>query len=312
MPRVTAVVPNWNGRHLLDMVIGSLDRQTVRAERVVVVDDGSTDGSAEHLRAAWPDVEIVALERNVGFAAAANRGIERAVGDFVALINTDVELDARWLENMAAALGERADCGSVACKLVDWRRRDVLDGAGDTLRWSGVADRRGHGRRDDGRYDRPGPVFSACAAAALYRREALDDVGGFDERYFAYQEDVDWGFRAQLRGWRCEYVPTAVAFHMGSATTAESAYFHTLMLRNGVWTMLKNAPGGALARYGPLIVANQLVGLRASRRRGLARAHVAAWPQAAAGLPYVLRERRRIQAGRRVNRRYLETLIPSR
>ena len=156
-------------------------------------------------------MRVVALERNRGFAAAVNVGIERSDAEYVALVNNDVELEPHWLEIVVAALDRDPGVGSVASKLLEWSRRNVLDGAGDLVGWDGYCVRRGKGERDRGQYDRSPRVLSACAAAALYRRRALDDVGPFDESFFAYIEDVDWGLRAQLAGWDCVYEGTAVA-----------------------------------------------------------------------------------------------------
>jgi GT2 family glycosyltransferase len=191
--------------------------------------------------------------------------------------------------------------------------RTVIDATGDTLRWSGIALQRGQGERDVGQYDRPERVFSACAGAALYRRSAFETVGMFDEAFFAYLEDVDWGFRAQLAGLGCAYVPTAIAYHVGSATTRREgkpdAFFYGLPRRNNVWMVLKNYPASALARSAPMLLVNHAGLVYVAVRDGMARAHWRALWAAARGLPRVWQQRRAIQAGRRVGRRELAPLI---
>ena len=310
---VSVVIPTWNGRAMLDLALDSLDRQSLTPLEVIVVDNGSTDGTVEHLRERRPEVEVVALAENAGFAAGVNRGLERARGEYVALVNNDVELHPDCLRELAAALERDAGAASAASKMLRFDDRSVIDATGDTLRWSGVALQRGQGERDTGQYDRPERVFSACAGAALYRRSAFAAVGMFDEAFFAYLEDVDWGFRAQLAGHGCAYVPTAIAYHVGSASTRREGkpdpFFYGLPRRNDVWLVLKNYPAGALLRAAPLLLVNHAGLVYVAIRDGMARAHFAALRAAVAGLPRVLRQRRAIQAARRVGRRELDPLI---
>jgi GT2 family glycosyltransferase len=215
-----AVVPNWNGRRWLDGCLGAIAAQERAFDEVVVVDGGSTDGSLEALARDWPEVRVVALGRNLGFAAAANRGVAATACEAVALVNTDVELAPDWLARTAAALEADARAAAVACKMVSLREAALLDDCGDVLRRDGVCEQRGHGRPDDGRWDAPGEVFSACAGAALYRRAPFDAAGGFDERFFSYLEDVDLGLRLRVAGWRCRYEP-AVARHWGAGSAGQ-------------------------------------------------------------------------------------------
>jgi hypothetical protein len=219
--KTAAVVPNHDGRRWLDGCLGALAAQTRSFDEILVVDDGSTDGSPEALARDWPAVRVLALERNQGFAAAANHGLAAVAPDCdaVALVNTDVELAPDWLARVAAALEADPGAAAVACKMVSLRAPGVLDDCGDVLRRDGVCEQRGHGRADDGRWDAPGEVFSACAGAALYRRAAVAAVGGFDARLFAYLEDVDLGLRLRLAGWRCRYEP-ALARHWGGGSAA--------------------------------------------------------------------------------------------
>jgi GT2 family glycosyltransferase len=310
---VSVVIPTWNGRALLDVALASLERQTLAADEVIVVDNGSSDGTVEHVRSRWPSVTLVALPTNTGFAAAANRGIDRASGEVVALINNDIELHPDFLRELVGALEVDPGVASAAAKMLRFDDRAVIDAAGDTLRWSGIALQRGQGEADHGQYDAPGRVFSACAGAAAYRRSAFEEVGSFDEAFFAYLEDVDWGFRAQLAGWGCAYVPGAVAYHVGSASPRRAGrpdpFFYGLPRRNNVWMVLKSFPAGALLRYAPLVLVQHAWLLYVAVRDGMARAHLSALGAAARGLPRVLRQRRAIQRARRVGRRELEPLI---
>jgi GT2 family glycosyltransferase len=218
---VTVVIPAWNGERWLPGLFESLAAQTLAPEEIIVVDNGSGDGTLDWLRREAPHVRVLAQGRNTGFAMAANRGLLAARTEFVALVNTDVVLAADWLELMAARLEAEPGCASVACKMVRLGDRSVLDDCGDVLRRDGVCEQRGHGWTDDGRWDEPGYVFGACAGAALYRRAAVREAGAFDERFFSYLEDVDLALRLQMGGWRCAYEPRAVAEHAGGGSAGE-------------------------------------------------------------------------------------------
>jgi hypothetical protein len=291
--RVAAVVPNWNGRRWLDGCLGSLAEQSRPFDEIVVVDNGSTDGSREALARDWPAARVVALERNQGFAAAANRGVAASGADAVALVNTDVELAGDWLERTLAALAADERAAAVATKMVSLRDPGVLDDCGDVLRRDGVCEQRGHGRADDGRWDEPGEVFSACAGAALYRRAALDAVGGFDERLFAYLEDVDLGLRLRLAGWRCRYEP-AVARHWGGATAAHLERPAAAWVERN--TLLVCARAFPWRWWLGPVAYRQLAWLVAAARGGRLRAFLRGAAAALPALPAFLRERRALRA----------------
>lgn len=309
-PPVDVVVLNYNGMHLLEAMSPSVEGQTYDNVNLIVVDNGSTDGSAEYLREHWPAADILALPENVGVAAALNRGVERGEAPYVALLNNDIELGAEWLAELVEALEQHPEAGSAVGKLLNFSERDVIDGAGDEIMWSGASTRRGHGERDHGQYDAPTTIFSASGAASLYRREAFDAVGLFDEDFYAYLEDVDWGFRAQLAGFTCRYVPTAVGYHMGSATTQRNAAFYRFFLhRNLIALVAKNFPASSLARHSGKVLVYLLVQSLASVSDGFVREHLRGWREAARALPTTLRKRRAIQGTRKVDPAYLESLV---
>jgi GT2 family glycosyltransferase len=295
--RVCVVIPTWNGRELLDGALASFGEQRFEDVSVVVVDNGSTDGTAEHVRTAHPGVELVALEGNRGFAAAVNAGIAACAAEYVALLNNDMELDPAWLAELVAALDGDPGAGSAAGKLRMLHEPGLLDGAGDLVTWYGATWRRGHGEPDRGQYDEPGVVASPCAGAALYRRRALEEVGAFDERFFAYLEDADWGLRAQLAGWRCLWVPSAVAYHLGGATSRRMGDLETeLIARNTLALVLKSFPAGRLLAWSPLILGYQAYTLAQAVRRGSWRAVIRGWVGALHHLPGTLRARRDVRA----------------
>ena len=295
MPRrVTALVPNYNGRELLATVIGSLLAQTYPDLEIVVVDDGSTDGSAALVEATWSGrVRVLHSHHHPrGFASTVNRGLVATESEYVALINSDVELAPRWVATLVATLDADPSAASATGKTLMADDRGRIDGAGNMMRWSGAAERRGHGEPDAGQYDEPGPVISACAGYALYRRSALAEVGAFDEAFGAYYEDVDWGLRAQLQGFGCRYEPAAVAYHVGGATYGESPRLVRLQRRNQLQMIARSYPGSVLVRRAPQILAGQAILLyRAWRTGGLA-PYLLGVLDAALALPSALRARR--------------------
>ena len=311
MARVVVVIPTWNGRELLAGALATLGAQDFGDFRVVVVDNGSDDGTADWLSASHPDVEVVGLPRNVGFAPAVNAGIAAARdAEYVALLNNDMEVAPRWLGELVAALDAHPDAGSATSKLLIASSPELLDGAGDLVTWYAATWRRGHGEADRGQYDTPGEIASACAGAALYRRAALDDVGGFEESFFAYLEDTDWGLRAQLRGWACRWVPSSVAVHLGGATSRRMGDLETrLVTRNALALALRCFPARRLAAWAPVVVAFQLYALVMALREGRARAVLGGWREAAARLPATLQARRAIQSRRCVPLERLDAVV---
>jgi GT2 family glycosyltransferase len=302
---VSVVIPNWNGRRWLPGCLGSLSAQTMAAHEFIVVDNGSADGSLAYLRAEHPQTHVVALDRNTGFAHAANRGLAAATGELVALINTDVVLEPDWLERMAGALSADPGAASAACKMLQLDDPGVVYDAGDVLRRDGACEQRGRFGADDGRWDIPGEVFGACAGAALYRRAAVTAVGGFDERYFAYLEDVDLALRLRLAGWSCRYEP-AVAGHAGAGSSLGLAgVVEHLVTRNTVVLIAKAFP----LRWLPLVTYRQAGwALHALRERRL-HAHLRALAAGLGMIPGVLGERGRLRAGARVP---IDAVVPSR
>jgi GT2 family glycosyltransferase len=301
-PRLTIVIPNWNGERFLSLCLASLRRQTLGAFETILVDNASSDGSIGLVRRDFPEVRVISMRENRGFSAAANAGIEASTTEYVALLNNDTEVDPGWLQALLRAADEHPEAGLFASKLVDFYDRRVLDGAGDALRLSGLPYRLGHGEVDRGQFDHPGYVFSACAAAAMYRREMLDDVGLFDEDFVSYCEDGDLSFRAQLAGYRCLYVPDALVYHMGSASTGKrSATATRLGTRNSLSLLVKNLPISAVPHILPFFVPGQLARLLTAAVTGALRAHLEGLAGAWQYLPLMLKKRREIQGRKRVS-----------
>lgn len=307
-PRLTVTIPNYNGRPLLEEMLPSLERQTLKGFEIVVVDDCSEDDSLAYLAAHWPQVQVVRQQQRCGVSAAMNACLKAADSELVGLFNNDMELDPSCLAELIGELDRHPGVGSVTPKMLDFTDRGVLDGAGDLLTWRGGGRRRGHGDQDVGQYDAPEEVFGPCGGAALYRRSVLEAVGGFDEDYFAYYEDIDWAFRAQLAGVPCRYVPTAVLYHRGSATlgrgmTDSNGY---LLWRNPVWLIVKCYPLPALIRHAPSLLRGQAGNLYCALRERRLRAWMRAIGDALIGLPAALRKRRKVQRARAISVAQLE------
>jgi GT2 family glycosyltransferase len=307
-PDLTVAIPNYNGRALLEEMLLSLERQTLKPSSIVVVDDCSDDDSVEYLGTHWPAVRIVRLAARGGVTAALNACLDAAEGELVGLFNNDMELAPDCLAELVAELARHPQIGSVTPKMLDFAERSTLDGAGDLLNWRGGGRRRGHEESDLGQYDRAEEVFGPCGGAALYRRAALDVVGGFDEAYFTYYEDIDWAFRAQLLGLRCRYVPTAVLFHRGSATLGRgmSDFNGYHLWRNPIWMVAKCYPTGAMLRHAPALLRGQAGNFFVALRERKPHVWARAMRDAVLGLPLALRKRRDIQRTRVVSLAELE------
>jgi GT2 family glycosyltransferase len=310
-PRVTLAILNYDGRELLDVVMPSvLALRGVESARVMVIDNGSSDGSPAYVHERWPTVEVIEIPANIGVAAALNRALVASDSELVALLNNDIELEPEWLAELSRALDSHPEAASACGKLLRFHDRSTIDAAGDLMLWSGAVINRGHGMRDEGQFDTAQAVFAPGAGAALYRRHAFEVVGAFDESFFAYLEDVDWGVRAQLAGLTSRYVPSAVGYHMGGATTRRrKGFYGRLQRRNTLLLVAKDFPVDALLRNGWKIAANQLLSLAASVRDGMLREQLRAWVDVTARLPGALRARRVIQGSRVASTRELNAAI---
>ena len=303
------LVAHNSGRYL-EQVAGALARLTLKPRRVTIVDNASSDGAVESLSERYPELQVLRPGGNVGFAAANNEGARAAADcDWIALLNPDAFPEPDWLAELVAASRRHPDCSLIGSRLVQAEAPGRLDGTGDVYHVSGLAWRRDHRRPADAGAAE-GEVFSVCAAAAMYRRDAFLPAGGFDERFFCYFEDTDLAFRLRLQGHRCWYEPRSVVRHVGSGTAGvESDFTLYHSHRNLVWTYVKNMPGALFWIYLPQHLLLNLVSIGWFSIRGHGRAILTAKRDAVRGLPHMIRERRAIQAGRVVESRELLRLM---
>ena len=302
MSQCTVIIVNWNSWEILARCLDKLRDQTFRDFRVTVIDNASSRRAPAGLAEIYPEVQFIANTENVGFASANNQGIlSRDNAEFVALLNPDAFPEAEWLQRLIAAANDYPGYAAFGSLQLMDRDADILDGEGDVVHISGLVWRDRHGKKASGD-SKPREIFAPCAAAALYRRESLNSVGGFDEDFFCYIEDVDLGFRLRLKGYRCLLVPDAVVHHIGSATTggqqSDFAIYHGH--RNLVWLYVKDMPGWIFWLCLPLHVAMNLVTIIVFAFRGRFATIVRAKRDAISGLPAMWRKRRAIQKARSV------------
>ena len=316
---MSAIVVNWNGRTLVGECLTSLARQTYPGVEIVVVDNGSTDGSREWLAHEWGHrVSLITHPVNAGFAGGNNLAIRASKGPYVALLNNDAVAEPGWIAALVRAAEADPSIGMCASKILARGLDGVLDGAGLLLSRDGIGRGRGRLERDRDEFGREEDALVPSACAALYRRAMLDAIGLFDEDFFAYCEDSDLGLRGRLAGWRCRYVPDAVVHHRYSGSTGPYSAFKAFQVeRNRIWVVVKCFPPRMLvASLGWTLVRYAAQAYGAARGRGAAArllertpawrmaAIVArAWGAALRRLPAMWRRRRAIQAARRVPRR---------
>lgn len=253
MEGVTVIIVNWNSGQYLRKCLLSLNRQTRKPDAVFIVDNASSDGS-EICVSDFPDFRLICSGSNLGFAAGNNLALRECKTEFVALLNPDAIAEPEWLSALLNAAESRPECASFGSRQLVAECPGLLDGVGDKYHISGVPWRERHGCVQLERDLLPREIFSPCAAAALYRLDAIMSAGGFDEDYFCYMEDVDLGFRLRLLGYGSYYVPEAVVQHVGSATSGGSKSDFVLYYghRNMVWVYIKNMPGVLFFLFFPL------------------------------------------------------------
>ncbi|MBE0436012.1 MAG: glycosyltransferase family 2 protein [Methylomicrobium sp.] len=296
--QVTVIIVNWNCNDVLSKCVAHLRYQTVSPRRILIMDNGSNDGSLQSI--GHFDVAVCLLGENLGFAAANNRGLTECSTEFVALLNPDAFPEPDWLERLLDAANTHPDVSAFASLQLCDEQPEFIDGAGDGYHVSGLVWRNRHGTRLSPADQKNQSIFSPCAAAALYRRQALIDVGGFDEDYFCYVEDVDLGFRLRLAGHQAMYVHDAVVRHVGSVSTggqhSDFCVYHGH--RNLVWTYIKNMPGLLFWLLLPAHLLINFISIGHFARKGQGSVILRAKFDALTGIPKMWRKRRSIQNNR--------------
>ena len=240
---VSVVIPNFNGIAFLDSVLASLEGQTLSNFEVILVDNGSTDGSCSFVTANYPWVHLIELSENFGFCGAVNAGIRVAKAPYVLLLNNDTEVKEDFVEEMLAAIRRHKNAFSCGARMVQYHDRDRLDDVGNYYCALGWSFARGRGK-DIHAYETEDKIFSACAGAAIYRKKIIEKIGYFDEEHFAYLEDTDIGYRARIYGYENWYAPKAIVYHVGSGTSGSryNQFKTRYSSRNNIYLIYKNMP----------------------------------------------------------------------
>jgi hypothetical protein len=254
-PRVSIIIVNWNGKRFLQDCLPTVLDQTYSDYEIILVDNGSDDGSADWVAEQFPAVRLIRNPVNLGFAAGNNQAIHASRSEFIATLNNDTRVEPNWLAELVQVMDGDPSLGACASKMLFADNPHMINSTGICVDKMGIAwDRRG-GEPDADRDTESTEVFGACAGAALYRRAMFDQIGDFDPDFFMYFEDVDLAWRARLAGWRCLYVPAARVYHHHSASGVEGSPFKDFHSgRNKVWLLIKNYPLPVGLLYLPLAV----------------------------------------------------------
>lgn len=254
--RTSVVIPNYNGKEYIDDCLKALEHQTRKPDRILVIDNGSTDLSADIVEEKYPEATLIRLQENTGFCGAVNLGIRESEGmDYVILLNNDTKVLPDFVKELVRAMDRKKDAFSCQAKMLRMCEPGKMDDAGDLYCAFGWAFARGKGRSER-EFTRPAEIFSSCAGAAIYRKSVLDEIGGFDEHHFAYLEDTDIGWRARLYGYRNFFIPTAKVLHVGSA--ASGSVYNLFKVkntsRNSIYLISKNMPPWQIILNLPLLL----------------------------------------------------------
>jgi len=308
--QASIIIPNWNGAKHLPTCLNALRQQTFKDFEVIVADNDSHDESRPLLAEQYPEVRVVALDKNYGFTGACNAGLEAAQGTIKILLNNDTECPPTWLAEVLAAFERHPEAGLIASKMLLFDQRDTFHTAGDYYRKDGIPGNRGVWQKDVGQYHE-GPVFSACGGSAAYRASMLSQIGLLDSDFFFSCEDVDMAWRAQLQGWQAVFAPQAVVYHRLSATGGgATASYHDG--RNFIYILVKDVPSVVWRKYWREIIAAQWrfawEAIKAWRGTS-ARARLRGQLAGLIAIPKLLRKRRAIQAQRKVSDAYVLSLL---
>lgn len=239
----SVIIPNWNGKELLSDCLHSLSCQSYADFEIIVVDNGSTDGSVEYLKTVFPKVQVISLDKNYGFAKAINEGVNVSLSAYVVFLNNDTQVDKDWLKNLVATAKKYTQAISISSKLLNFYDHKIIDGVGILINEVGQARSIGWKETDEGQYEDLTYIFGATGGAALFKRDDFIKVGMFDENYFMYSEEVDFAFRAQFLGYKSVCCLKAVVYHKHKATSSKRPqHLEYWQFKNMTQTIIKDFP----------------------------------------------------------------------
>lgn len=275
----TVIIPNYNGMKFIANCMKALEKETSVPYRILVVDNGSEDGSAEWVQTHYPKAEVILLGENTGFCGAVNAGIAASDTPYVILLNNDTEVEYGFVKELELALEKEKKSFCVQAKMVNMYEKQILDGAGDLYCAFGWAFALGKGRTVKGHYEKSAEIFSGCGGAVIYRRSVLEEIGLMDPNHFAYLEDCDLGYRAQIYGYRSYYTPKAVVCHAGSGVSGSrhNEFKVDLSSANSVYLIYKNMPLGQILLNLPFLTVGFLVKYFFFVRKGFGHTYRKGW-----------------------------------
>ena len=306
---ISVIIVNWNGKKLLAECLDGLRQQEYKQFRTILCDNGSTDGSVYFVSQNFPEVEVIGRAEYSGFAAGNNIAIKRAKTKYIALLNNDAVPQPLWLQHLVEALESHPEAGLAASKMVFYNNPEIIDRAGDAYTRAGTGLLRGRGVAA-GSYNKQEWIFGACAGAALYRSTMLEDIGLFDEDFFLVYEDVDLSFRAQLRDYKCIYVPEAIVHHKASSSiiydSPMSVYYSH---RNLEWVYVKNMPSALILKTIFPHIIYDIAAFFYFGANGRIKEFIKAKWDALKGLKRALKKRRWVQDNKKVDEEYVWSLL---
>ena len=310
MVSISAIILNWNGINHLNDCLNSLKAQIFRDFEVVLVDNGSCDGSVEFIREHFPWVHLVALPENVGFAEGNNLGLLKASGKYIVTLNNDTKVEPEFLGELLKPAVENPLVGMVAAKMLNFFETDRLDSIGIRATTAGMGVNVGVGEQDLGIYDVPVEVFGACAGAALYRKKMLDEIGFFYGDFFAYYEDLDLAWRGRIAGWKAVTAPSAVAYHVHSSTSGRMSPFTVYHVHRNKWyVLLKNWPAALIMRHLCIVLVYDAASLLLAALRGRLLPALRARMHLLRDLPVLLQKRGDVARMRKVSSAEISQLL---
>lgn len=311
-PKVSVIIPNWNGRDLLEDSLTSFKKQTFKDFEIILVDNGSTDGSIDYVTGDFPEVKIIKLSKNLGFAKAINEGVKASRVEYVIFLNNDTKVHQDWVKNLVECASAHPEVISVNPKLLNFYDRKKIDGVGILINEVGQAKSIGWQESDQGQFEKMQYIFGATGGASLFRRTDFIKVGMFDERYFMYSEEVDFAFRAQFLGYKSIFCPKAVVYHKHKATAKRlPQHIEYWQFRNMTQTIIKDFPASILWkkwRWLKIILVHFNT-IFYQLKNGYFWAPVMSELWLIIHLPDLLRQRKKIQKTRLVNDEYLENFL---
>ena len=312
MALISIIIPTWNSGSTLPKTLKKLVHQTFRNFEVIIIDNGSATFNQKQIEQDWQSLilKVIPLKKNMGFSYASNISAQNAKGEWLAFLNADAFPAPDWLESFMAAQKEYPHAGAFGSLILQDAHPNLVDSAGDVYNMSGIAWKGYGGYPVTEVPSNPRRVFAPCAAAAFYRRDVFLKIGGFDEGFFSYFEDVDLGFRLNLYGYQCIFLPDARVRHVGSTSTGKDSDFALYHYhRNFIWSYIKNMPGALFWLYLPFHILANLIFFLKYLMKGRGKVVLKSRIDAFKGLRNMLIKRRQIQRARRASVREINQLI---